>query len=193
MLNNFSSIYGKAKRAVKFWWLQLISGLIMIVLGIVMFSYPLEGYVALSFFFGVAMLVSGMVQIIIALTSRNLFVIKGSSIVGGILDVCLGVLLCFHPAMTMALLPLIFGFWLLYHSFVTIGFGGDLNMLNVKGAPWFIILGIISLILSFIILINPFSFGVAIVVIVTSIAFIIQGIAMVIASFKLKSLKELED
>ena len=94
MKRHFENLTARAARAVKHWWLLLIAGILCIVAGICVFAFPVESYVALSILFGVLMLVVGAVQLVIASTSGTYLMMKGYFIVGGVLDVILGVFLC---------------------------------------------------------------------------------------------------
>ena len=118
-------ILSSAGRTVRHWWMFLVAGLLLVVGGITVFFYPAESYATLSIMFGVLMLVSGVVELVTACTSRNWFLMRSSSIVGGIFDVLFGLILCLYPGITLVLLPIMLGIFMLYHSFMTIGFGSD--------------------------------------------------------------------
>ena len=72
-----------------------------------------------------------------------------------------------------------------------IAFGGDLDTFNVKGDGLVIASGIILLLISILILMNPFGAGVAAVVIIAGIGLIVFGIIMCMMSFKLKDIHNL--
>ena len=48
----------------------------------------------------------------------------------------LGIFLCVYPAVTVVLLPIMLGIWLMYHSFMMIAFGGDLETFKIGGSGW---------------------------------------------------------
>jgi len=187
MGNVISQMFGRASRAVRCWWLFLLCGLLCIAAGIVVFCNPLESYLTLSLLFGIVMLVTGVVELIVAVSSRNYFMMRSYNIVGGILDLMVGILLCAMPTITAALLPIFLGIWVMYHSFMLIGLFGDLNMFNVPGAGWGIAGGVLLLILSVLIIFRPF-FGAAVVVILTGVALIVIGVIMIAVSLRLRSL-----
>ncbi len=187
MGNIISQMFGRASRAVRCWWLFLLCGLLCIAAGVVVFCNPLESYLTLSLLFGIVMLVTGVVELIVAVSSRNYFMMRSYNIVGGILDLIVGILLCAMPTITAALLPIFLGIWVMYHSFMLIGLFGDLNMFNVPGAGWGIAGGVLLLILSVLIIFRPF-FGAAVVVILTGVALIVIGVIMIAVSLRLRSL-----
>ena len=177
-----------ASKTVKNWWMLLIAGLLLIIGGIVVFVNPVESYITLSMMFGIMMLITGLAELIIAITSHNFFAIRSYTIVGGIIDMIIGILLCCNIGVTAIILPIILGVYLLYHSFMIIGFGSDLEAFNVKGYGWPLAGGVILLILSILILINPFSFGTSAVVILTGIALIIMGGIFIVKSLRMRKL-----
>ena len=113
---------------------------------------------------------------------------RGYFIVGGVLDVLLGLFLCLYPGITIFLLPILLGIWMLYHSFMIIAFGGDLDTFGVDGQGFVVGSGILLLILSILILMNPFSAGIAAVVVLTGIGLVVFGLILVVLSVKLKEL-----
>ncbi|MBO8482966.1 MAG: DUF308 domain-containing protein [Bacteroidetes bacterium] len=181
-------IISKAGRAVRHWWLGLIAGILLVAGGIAVFCNPVESYLTLSIMFGILMLVTGIVELVVACTSRNYFALRGYSVAGGILDLLLGILLCIYPQMTLVLLPIMLGVYMLYHSFMLIGFGGDLQALGVPGTGWAVTAGILLLLLSIFVLINPFSFGIGAVIVLTGVSLIVMGISFTAASLRLRNI-----
>ncbi len=188
MSNFIEKISERAARTVKCWWLFVLCGLLCVAAGIVVFCNPVESYLTLSILFGVVMLASGIVELVVAFSSRNYFMMRGYNIVGGILDVIVGIMLCSMPSVTAVLLPIFLGIWVMYHSFMIIGFAGDLSAFNVRGSGWGIASGIVLLLLSILIIFKPFSVGTAAVVILTGIALIVLGAIMIGGGIRLQKL-----
>lgn len=188
MENFVERLASGAGKAIKNWWILLITGLLLIISGIIVFVYPAESYITLSILFGVLMLATGIAELAIAVTSRNFFAVRSYTVIGGIIDILIGILLCCNIGMTAVILPVILGVYLLYHSFMIIGFGSDLEAFNIKGYGWPIAGGVLLLILSILILVNPFSFGTSAVVILTGIALIMMGCISILKSLKMRDL-----
>ena len=153
----------------------MLAGILCFAAGIAVFVFPLQSYVALSIITGILMLFVGAAQLIIASTSANYLAMRGYVLVGGVIDIFLGFLLCIYPAVTMAILPIMLGIWMMYHSFMIIAFGGDLETFRIKGSGWTIFGGILLLIMSIIVLINPFGAGVATVIVLSGIGLLLFG------------------
>lgn len=188
MKRHFENLTKMASRAVVHWWLFLVAGVLCLVTGIVVFVFPLESYVTLSMIFGVLMLVVGAAKLIAAATSGNYFLMKGYVIIGGLLDLILGLFLCIYPGVTLMLLPIMMGFWMLYNSFMLFSFSDDLGTLQVPGGGLVTAGGILLLILSVLVLVNPFGAGIATVVVLAGSGLILFGLLLCSLSVKLKDL-----
>ena len=188
MKRRFENLTKQAGRAIRHWWLVMIAGVLCVAAGIAVFAFPLESYVTLSILFGVLLLVVGAAKLIAASTSGNYFMMRGYVIVGGVLDLLLGILLCIWPGVTLMLLPIMMGFWMLYNSFVLIGLSGDFETFGVPGAGWVTGSGILLLILSIIVLVNPLGAGIATVVVLAGVGLIVFGFILCVLGMKLKDI-----
>ena len=188
MKRHFENLTARASRAIRHWWLLLIAGLLCIAAGICVFVFPVESYVTLSILFGILMLLTGAAQLIIASTSGNYLMMRGYYIVGGVLDVIRGIFLCVYPGVSLMALPIIMGLWLMYNSFIIISLGGDMDTFRLSGGGMLIVLGILLLILSIFVLIDPFSVGIITVLTVAGIGLILLGIVFCAISVRLKDL-----
>ena len=197
MLDFISQITGRAAKAVRNWWMLLIAGLLIIAGGVAVFFYPEDSYEILSVAFGVVMLLTGVTELVLAVSSRNWFMMRGYNIVGGILDLLVGIMLCAWPQVTMMTLPFVLGVWLIYHSFMIIGLAGDMSAFGVSGSGWLICGGVLMLLLAILMVLNPFTLGVNVIVILLGIGLIVFGSVLVGASIRLSHVhnyfKELDD
>lgn len=188
MKRHFENLTNKVSRAVQHWWLMLLAGILCVVLGIIVFVFPLESYVTLSILTGVVMLIVGAAQLIIASTSGNYLAMRGYMVVGGVIDLLLGIFLCVYPGVTLVILPIMMGIWMMYHSFMMIAFGGDLDTFRISGGGTLIFGGVILLLLSILVLANPFRAGIAAVIVVAGVGFLLLGILLCRVAMKLKSI-----
>ena len=188
MKRRFEKLTEQAARVVQHWWLVLIAGVLCIAAGIAVFGVPRGSDVALSLLAGVIMLVVGAAKLIAASASGNYLMMRGYVIVGGVLDLILGLFLCIYPGVTVALLPLMLGFWLLYNSFVLLGFSGDFDTFGIQGGGMLTAGGILMLLLSILVLVNPFGAGIATVIVMAGVGLIVFGILLCSLSMKLKGI-----
>ena len=186
----FNRMAEKASKTVRHWWLYMLTGILSIIAGIIVFCNPIESYLTLSIMFGILMLFSGIVELVVSATSRNYFTTRGYSIVNGILNLILGIFLCCYPRVTMLALPVILGVWMLLNSFTIIGLGSDMDSFRVRGSGWVIAGGVILLLLSLGITFFPLTLGTASVVILTGCAFIFFGALLIALSIRLRRIHE---
>lgn len=188
MRNHFDNLTVKASRAVRHWWLYMLCGILCVAAGISVFIFPMESYMTMGLLFGILMLLVGTTQLVVASSSGNYLTMRGYVIVGGILDVILGVFLCVNPYVSMVLMPVLLGIWMLYHSFIIMAFGGDLETFRIDGSGWTVAGGALLMLLSIFVLVNPMSAGVATVVVLAGVGLILFGMLLCALSFKLKNI-----
>lgn len=188
MRNHFDNLTVKASRAVRHWWLYMLCGILCVAAGIAVFIFPMESYMTMGLLFGILMLLVGTTQLVVASSSGNYLTMRGYVIVGGILDVILGVFLCVNPYISMVLMPVLLGIWMLYHSFIIMAFGGDLETFRIDGSGWTVAGGALLMLLSIFVLVNPMSAGVATVVVLAGVGLILFGMLLCALSFKLKNI-----
>jgi|GEM_PF-271914 len=102
---------------VKNWWVSLLLGLLYILIAICLMFTPLASYVALSVLFSVSMFVSGTLEILFAVTNRKNISSWGWYLASGIIDLILGIYLMANIGLSMAVLPFIVAFWLMFRGF----------------------------------------------------------------------------
>lgn len=190
MNNLFDKVAERAGKTIRHWWLYLLTGLLSIAAGIIVFCNPLESYLTLSLMFGVLMLISGIVELVVCSTSRNYFTTRGYSIVNGILNLILGIFLCCYPRVTLVALPVILGIWMMFNSFTIIGLGSDMDSFRIKGAGWVIACGVILLLLSLGITLYPLTIGTTAVIILTGSILVVFGAVIIAVSLRLRRIHE---
>lgn len=185
IMNRFSTLIENSKRAVRYWWLLLIVGIVLLAAGILTFVYPAQSYLSMAVLFGWLMLFAGVMEVVLSSTSRHFVTGRGWMLAGGIIEIVLGIILIFNVALSASVLPVVLGFWLLMRGFSAIGLGGDLNALSVPGSGWTIFSGILLVFCSLWILFQPLVFGTAAVVAWVGISLLFAGIAACSLSMQL--------
>lgn len=188
MKRHFEKLSRRAGRMIRHWWLMLLVGILVIIAGILVFVFPAQSYFALGVLFGILMLLSGAAQLVIAGTSGNYLVMRSYVVIGGVVDLLLGLFLCIYPGVTMVVLPVFLGIWMLYHSFIIIAFGGDMDTFRIPDGGLVVIGGILLLLLSIMVLINPLGTGVETVLLLTGIGIIIFGALLCVLSMKMRDM-----
>ena len=188
-----TTIFDSAKKSIKNWWISILVGILYILAGVWVMRTPLESYISLSIIFSVFIFISGIFQIVFSISNRDEMNGWGWYLTGGILDLIIGILLITHPLMTMAILPLYIGFWLLFQSILSIGLSFQLKSAGVPRWGWLLFWSIVTLLFSFLLLANPIFAGLSIVY-MTAFALITAGIFRIFLGIDLKRIgKTLKD
>ena len=181
-------LYERAMEPVKHWWMYLIIGILALILGVFMLINPAITYEMMTLLLGLALLIFGVIEMIVGIFSRNIFVSRAAVIIGAVLNIVLGILLAANPGIAALTLPLILGMWMLYQSFMTISYAGDLKNFKVKGYGLTLFCGIVLLVLAMLILLRPMTLGVVTVAVYIAISFIIYGLSEIVSPFRLKAI-----
>ncbi|HYK45441.1 MAG TPA: DUF308 domain-containing protein [Parafilimonas sp.] len=176
------------KNGIKNWWWFLIMGIASLVAGAAIFAKPAESYITLSVLFSIIMASTGFSQIVFSISERRYLKNWGWTLVSGILDFALGTYLMIYPAITMATLPFIVGFYLLFRAIYLIGASIELSSIGIKGWGWLLTGGVVLLALGFLTLYYP-AVGAIGIVACSGYAFIVSGIFSIVLAFQLKSFK----
>ena len=186
-------LYERAMEPVRHWWMYLIIGVLAFFLGVFMLTNPAITYEMMTLLLGLALVIFGVIEMIVGIFSRNIFVSRAAVIIGAVLNIVLGVLLAANPGIAAITLPLILGMWMLYQSFMTISYAGDLKTFKVKGYGLTLFCGIVLLILAVLILLRPVAIGMMTVAIYIALSFIIYGISEIVSAFRLKSIHNITE
>lgn len=190
MGNDFLS---SVKQAVKYWWVSPIIGIIAIILGVWCLANPGATLEVLGALFIAAFLVSGLFEIVFAISNRNNINGWGWTLASGIIDILFGFLLLAIPLGTIAVLLFFVGFWIMFQSIWGIGSAIELQRSGIKGWGWILALGILGLILSFILIVNP-VFAAGFIIYLFAITLLFYGIMRIYYGLRLRSIhKDIEN
>ena len=185
-MNN--SILEKDERMISQWWLAVIVGIVAIGIGFIVLVNPIESYLTAAVWLGVAIFVSGVMGLILSIASKNIAVRRGWAIAASIIDILLGLMLMFNILFTVAILPLIFGIWLLYRGAISLMQALDLRGLGVDDTGWMIFGSVVMIVISFVVLWLPETLGAEAVILFMAMAFMIYGVSMIAYAFRLAAL-----
>ena len=187
MENNVTSY---SEQPIGRWWLSIIVGLVAIAAGVIVFINPVASYLAIAMWLGVAVLLSGVFNLVQCFSTDNSFVRNVWVVIAAVIDIIIGVALLFNTLFTVVMLPILFGIWLLCRGGVLLIQGMDLRGYRVRNAGWVIFGAVIMIATSFVVLLMPESFGVDVVVIFLGVAFFAYGISAIVLGFKLYDVSE---
>ena len=179
------STYERSQSVISQWWLAAIVGVVAVAVGFIVLINPIASYLTAAVWLGVAIFVSGIMSLIISLTSDNVIVRRGWAIFASIIDTIIGVMLMFNIWFTISVIPIIFGIWLLYRGAISLMQGLDLKRFDVRDAGWMIFGSVVMMAIAIIVLWLPMTLGVEAVILFMAIAFIVYGVSMISYAFRL--------
>ncbi len=159
--------------------LWIVAGVLLVIAGIYCLCNPDVGLLTLSLYIGIAMLISGIVDIVIFAKCNGYMFGAGWFLADGILTVLLAIFLLFNQSFTMLSLPFIFGMWLLFSGINQFVNSFELQTLGVKGWGWLTALGVVLAIVGFFSLFDPVANLFALSILV-GILLICEGIATIV-------------
>lgn len=175
--------------SVKHWYILLIIGILLIALGIYVFFVPLDTYLTLTILFTTSFIAMGLLGIIFAVQNRKGLEGWGWYLTSGILNLLVGLFLAAYPAISIATLPYVVGFTLLFNSFQGLGFAFDLKNYGVLSWGNVAIASVLGILFSIVLVANPLVTSMSLVTL-TGLALIFAGISAISVSFGIKKLKD---
>lgn len=171
---------GSGETAARLWWVPLLSGVLLLVLGFVVLSYSARSLAVLSIFIGVSFVMTGFSWLVLATVVDEL---RWFWIVGGILALAAGVVAFVYPGETLRVLALVIGWFLLVAGILDI----VNSLLNRHVEGWWLGLaqGIVMLGL------GAWAAGeddrsVILLVTIVGVFCLIRGISDIVAAFRLR-------
>lgn len=175
---------------VKNWYIPLVVGILFIVVGILAFSLPEATYLTLSLLFSVSFLIAGIFETVFSIANRKHMDNWGWSLFFGLATFIFGFVMTLQPELSMLMLAAFVGFTLLFRSIAAISFSIDIKSYGVSQWGLLLALGIVGIILSFILIIDPKIAG-ATIVAWTGLTFIAVGVFNIFLSLQLRKVKQI--
>ena len=154
--------------------LWVIAGVLLVMAGIVCLRNPGAALTSMTMILGVAMLFSGIVDIVIFATAHNYMAGSGWFLLDGILTVLLSLFVLGNGWFTALTLPFIFGMWLIFSGITKFVNSFDLQRLGVRGWGWFTAIGVLLACAGFFSFLSPIASLVAMTTVV-GVFLILQG------------------
>lgn len=163
------------------WWIPLIEGIALLIVGILLLTSPIETTLRLTRILGLFWFVGGIFEIVSIFIDRSAW---GWKLIGGII----GLLAGYYLIMTPVAGALILGFTVIVFLGIQALLMGIVHLVQaLRGAGWGIgLLGIINLIFGVILLSNTLI-GIASLPLIIGIFAIIGGIGTIFMAFRLRS------
>ncbi len=173
-----------AKKTTLSWWIYLLKGVLMIVLGIWMLKMPRESFDTMVLIIGVIIALGGVLETFLALYYRKTLKEWGWNLSAGGLDMLVGILLIANPDTILVLITLFVSFWLVLRGVLAIWEAMELRKDGHRRWRWVLMLGMLIILLAIILIWHPQVIGLTLVFWI-AISLISLGIFRIILAFKL--------
>jgi uncharacterized membrane protein HdeD (DUF308 family) len=167
----------------RLWKWKLVAGLLAIVLGAIVLAWPGPTILVASTLFGVYLLVSGLVELSMAVTLPRSAATRVMLFISGALSLVLAILSFRHfgDGYAVLLLSLWIGIGFIFQgvSGVAVGAGES----DLPGRGWYVVAGIVSVLAGLVLLVWPFD-SIAVLTLAAGIWLVIIGITHIIQAFQ---------
>lgn len=158
--------------------LWILAGIFLIIIGIGCLRNPGKILYGLPIIFGVAMMFSGIIDIVIFAAGHDYMAGSGWFLADGILTILMSLFILGNGWFTAMTISFILGMWLIFSGITKLVNSFDLQKLGVKGWGWFTVLGILLTVIGFLSFTHPFA-SIAAMAWVIGFFLILQGIVSV--------------
>jgi uncharacterized membrane protein HdeD (DUF308 family) len=174
------------RKTIRVAWITLLFGLILVLLGIGIIMMPLQAYYTLGLIASCAFFICGMAEMITALIRKGSPWQRLWQLGGGVVNLCIAVIL--FPLLSPDSLSYLLGFGLLLRALTLFGMSSSAGFFIGPGRRRLFLLGLLSLILSFLLICDPLFTGLTIITF-TAFSFIGLGIFTIIFGWQLRSIE----
>lgn len=166
----------------RYWWLVLITGLLLVIGGFAYWFWPAAGFAVASLIFGWLLVATGIVQLCVS-AGRERPKGWGWWLTGGVINLFVGFLLVGNIFLAEAVLPYFLAFVFLYAGIMTLAsaFGG-------RGSGWWLYLinGILLIIIGGFFCAGGYLQEMNMVSLLASLAFVYWGFVVAAFAYDLK-------
>ncbi|WP_368918054.1 DUF308 domain-containing protein, partial [Staphylococcus haemolyticus] len=133
-------------------WSSLIMGTLLLIVAVIIFSYPVKNFYTLTWLIGLFILINGVIQLLFRRAARALAGSgSGLIVVIGIIDIIFGLLVIFNVGASSTFFIFMFAAWFIVSSII--GLMTISKQSRLKGLS--IIVNVLGLLLGIILLFNP--------------------------------------
>ena len=180
------------KHILKFWYLPLIIGILHIVLGVWVLLTPMTSFLALTVILSAGIAITGLLELIYAISNRESLHSWGWYLFGGVLNLVIGVYLVFNPRISLLMLSIFIGLWILFRSIIAIVNAFDARKWREKQWVWMLGMGVVGVLFSIMLIWKPAITGVTIGLWM-GIGIVTLGIFHILIGVVLRRMKKFQD
>ena len=162
------------------WWVILLQGILLIIIGIIFFNNPVEVLAVISLWIGILTLAAGIIGLIahfmVAKEER-----ENSSLWWSVITLVMGFLMVTKVGLTMKVITIIFGAWVLLTGIWLLNAGWEYRKSGLSG--WIMLLGGALSVIAGIAIIFDIETGAVWISTLLGLQAIISGIGFIMLAF----------
>ena len=185
--DTFDRTHAMSQLLAQNWWALALRGVFAIVFALIAFFSPGATLLSLVWVFAAYMLVDGVVEIVSGIRAATEHQRWGLLILGGILNILVGVVAFMMPGLTVLFFVTLMAVWSLISGVLMIVAAFKLN--PTYGRGWLIFSGIVSVLFGIALLLAPLVGAVVLTWWLGAYA-LVFGISLLVLAFKLKGHKD---
>lgn len=182
-----STMNNLIKDTVRNWWLFLLSGILFLSCGIGIFFVSISSYLTLLFLLQLVFFPTGLFEITYALSNKSVLKNWGVILAGGVLILILSFFLHISSSLSMTISPIYLGLIFLLRAVIGISCAANMQLWNLKGWDWTMVIAIIGVYFSLAIIWKAAS-GELSIIKPMALALIVCGLFQIIFSNGVKKL-----
>lgn len=176
------------KPDIRHWWLLPLSGFVLVALGIWIFTRQMIAYLSISLMFAIGILATGYMELMFVIFTRRASGVTRWALLGAFIDVFVGVYLWFYPLISLIVVPVALGFWLILRGMVATASAWHLRKQSQEGWIGLLICGLLILATG-IILLTDMIWGTEDIILHTGAGLLVAGLFRVYLGFRLRGIK----
>lgn len=161
-------------------WSSLIIGVIFLIIAVIIFSFPVENFAAITWVIGLLSVINGILEIIYRRANKAVAGIpKGVTITMGIINIIFGLVVMFNSELTSVFFVYCFAFWIVINSLLSILISTPGERANRGLRIFSVILNILAIIFGIVLMFNPLL-GIIFISVMIALSFVMFGIFNII-------------
>ncbi len=166
-------------------WMLLIFGILLIIVGVILFATPGINSIVMGYTVCILMLGYGIAEIAYYIANRKSHIVSGWLLADGIITTILGILLLFMPGAQILTMTILFAIWVLFTGVTRTSAAFTLKDAGSSNWGWVLLSGVIGIIVGIWFMFDPLL-AIMTIGFLLPLALLVQGISAIFAFFATK-------
>lgn len=156
-----------------------ISGILLIILGILFIANPGSALTTMAWLIGFTTLLAGIIELTAVLNAQEMIPNSGTRVLSAVFQIIVGFILLANKWLVAVSLPIMFSIWVMIEGIIVVVKAFDYKKVEYKWWWCVLLLGVAGAILGFCALVNPVKTGVLLSILV-GIGVLTEGISYLV-------------